>query len=487
MFRTLILKEIHESVLNFRFWLVSILCLLLIPFGLFISSKDYKSRIEENQREEMNYLEKTKGNVRNDLKAEGYFRLSPLSILSAGFRDYLPHKAVTSSEGYVKLEKKQQNSNLQSVLFGKIDFVFIVTNFLSLLALIFTFGSISSEKEMGTIKLVLSNPVQRWKVILAKICGNYIVFLAPFIISLIIGLLVIQLSIGVNLLSSQYLPSLIIILIFTMLILFLFFNMGILASVISKSTITSIVVLLFIWIFFSLGIPRISPMIAQIIYPVKTEDVFNKEYVMLRNQIQNDYDGERRQLLEKLVKNNDIEIKHDKGFPDLKDIAENKTNYAEMVIPIDKKYEQRFTTELNELEKAYFQIRDQQITIASNLARISPVSSYSFLATELSNTGLLELNNCRESARKFQYQVTQDIYSHYIQKRFIFKGLISSGTEAKDGKWPKNLEIPKMTQYSLMPIDVIFQKTLPDMVLLFWYSIIFFASAFVSFLRYDVR
>ena len=486
MFKILILKEIHEAVLNFRFWLISVLCLILIPLGLYVASMDYQLRVEESLHDQKNYLENIKGNTGDDVKAEGFFLPTPLSILSSGFRDYLPYQAITSNDGYVKMQKKQQNSNLQNVLFGKIDFVFIVTNFLSLLSLIFTFGSISAEKEMGTLKLVLSNPIPRWKVILAKICGNYVVFLAPFIIAVIIGLFMVQFVTGVNLLSVQYLSALAIVLVFTLIFLFIFFNLGIWASVVSKGTITSIVILLFIWVFFSLGIPRISPMLAQIIHPVKTEDVFRKEYDMLQKQIQNDQHNESKDLLEKLVIDKSIEI-NIRQIPDLDDIVKNKTNYSQLITPINIKYKQRLSTELGNLEKEFQETRELQMVIASNLSRISPVSSYIFLTTELCSTGLLELKNCQETAQLFQTQVTLDVYSKYTREWLGFKQFSTEGGRLKEGFIQGNIHIPEMTQYKPVSLNAIFQKTWPDYVLLIWYSVFFFTGAFVSFLKYDVR
>lgn len=487
MFKTLLLKEIHESIINFRFWLVTVLCLFLIPFGLYIASKDYVSRVKESQNEQNTYLEKVKGHINDGLMAEGYFVPSPLSILSSGFKDYLPYKAVTSKDGFVKTEKKQQDSNLQSVLFGKIDLLFIVTNFLSLLALIFTFGTISSENESGTLKLVLSNQVPRWKIILSKIFGNYFVFLAPFFVSIIIGLIVVQFVAGVNFLSGKYSGSFFMILIFTMLFLLLIFNLGIWASVITKNTITSIVVLLFIWVIISLGIPRISPMVAQIVYPIKTEDVFRKEYQALKNQINDEHNSKRRALLEKLVADNHIDVDYSKGFPNFRDIAENKTNYTELVKQIDEEYKQKLIKELGNIEKDYQQKRDRQMVIASNFSRISPVCSYSFLTTELCNTGLLELNNCKESGQKFQNQVNSEIYNNYIDHRYFFQGSMTSSTEPKKGFDSKNIQLPQMTTYNYIPMRIVFQKTWPDIVLLIWFSIFFFMGSFVSFLRFDVR
>jgi hypothetical protein len=51
----------------------------------------------------------------------------------------------------------------------------------------------------------------------------------------------------------------------------------------------------------------------------------------------------------------------------------------------------------------------------------------------------------------------------------------------------KNLPVPVMTQYRPVRIGAVLQQTWPDLILLIWYSVLFFAGAFVSFLKFDVR
>jgi ABC-type transport system involved in multi-copper enzyme maturation permease subunit len=488
MFKTLLLKEIHESVMNFRFWLITLLCLILIPLGLYIASKNYQSMLDEYQINEKKYIEQTLGTIGGGDQMQGFFQPSPLSIFSSGFRDYLPVRAITSNDGFVTIEKKLQDGNLQSVLFGKIDFVFIITNFLSLLALIFTFGSISYECEQGTLKLLLSNQVPRWKLITAKILGNYFVFLAPFIVSIILGLVIIQWITGINFLSSPLWPNLLMILVYSMLFLFMFFNLGIWASIISRNTIMSIVILLFIWIFLSLIIPRISPMIAQVIFPVKTEDAYLRDSKILKQQIEKQFDNERRDLLKRVINENEVKIKFASGMPDLSEITEKETNYSQLVKPIDKKYETELNQSLGKLEKEYSQSKFHQMEIAANLSRISPVSSFTYLITELSNTGILEYSNRQKAASDFQLQVNQDIYSKYLKFRYVYEGLVYCGTKEKGEKWPtQNVKVPVMTQHRSVPLSTIFLKTWPDFVLLIWFTVFFFIAAFVSFIRFDVR
>ena len=192
MFKTLLLKEIQETIQTYRFFIATLLCLVLIPLGMYVTMKDYEQRLIEHRDLVRLYQERYESRISYSFKAEGYRPPSLMSIFSIGLEYYFPTKVMTSSDGQFQITDVSGINNPQSLLFGKVDFIFNVSFVLSLLALIFTFSSISGEKEAYTLRLVMSNPVPRWKILMAKSLGNYIVFLVPFIISLIIGLLILS-------------------------------------------------------------------------------------------------------------------------------------------------------------------------------------------------------------------------------------------------------------------------------------------------------
>lgn len=190
--------------------------------------------------------------------------------------------------------------------------------------------------------------------------------------------------------------------------------------------------------------------------------------------------------LKKLIVESNINVNYAKGFPNLEEIAE-QTNYSEQVEFLNKEFTQRLARELGNSEADFRHKRDRQMDIASNLSRLSPVSSYTFFITELCNTGLLELSNRDETALKFQYQVSSQIYQNYVDNIYIFNGSSIFSSEPRKGFDTENLPVPEMKQYKPVTISSIFQKTWPDILLLLWYTIFFFTGAFVSFLRFDVR
>ena len=105
MLRHLILKEIREIITNVRSLFVLLICVVLIPLGLYVSTKEYEQNKVAYRDAERMYEENNKDNKSMGFVAEGYIPPSPLSIFSSGLSAYLPDKITTDSKGVWHAEK----------------------------------------------------------------------------------------------------------------------------------------------------------------------------------------------------------------------------------------------------------------------------------------------------------------------------------------------------------------------------------------------
>lgn len=487
IFKELLIKEVKESLLDYRSWIVTALCLLLIPLGMYVSRKDYESRVNEYKRDVELYLEASQGKVGSHFTAQGFRPPSQLSVFSHGLNDHLPYSVETSRDGYFRTYSKLKNANLLSVLFGKVDFLFVVINFLSLLAIILTFSAVSSEKERGTLKLVLSNKVPRVSFIMAKIFGSFVVFLAAFIVSIIIGLLIFHSSESINIFHPDFLKGSLIILFFTLQFLFLLFNLGIWISTFTRNSINAVILLLFSWMIFTMVIPRVSPMIANIIAPVKSENLFRKEIQTIKKQLENERDRNEKELLESMVAERDIHFSDFFGEFYKNEYSSLKEEYDLKSKVIQEDYTSRINSAIRNITNDHQLEKKTQILLAMNLSRLSPVGSYTLLISELSGTGLSEIENFQKHSAQFQDKVSKDIYSNYIYNRYWYEGYRTSGSTPQQEFDGEDLPVPEFENYRYPTLKTIFQKIWIDLIILFFFTIIFFYAAFVSFLRFDVR
>ena len=61
MLATLILKEIHDTIINLRFLIATLLCLVLIPLGMYVSLSEYEQRFADYQDAMNLYQDRSEG------------------------------------------------------------------------------------------------------------------------------------------------------------------------------------------------------------------------------------------------------------------------------------------------------------------------------------------------------------------------------------------------------------------------------------------
>ena len=106
---------------------------------------------------------------------------NPLSIFNVGLDKRLGNE-IWISHGFVPTlwdtgTYKMTNPLLN--LFTSIDLVFIFEVVLSLIALIFAYDAIAGERERGTLRLVVTHPVRRGQILLAKYISAMLCLLVP--------------------------------------------------------------------------------------------------------------------------------------------------------------------------------------------------------------------------------------------------------------------------------------------------------------------
>lgn len=496
MFNALLLKEIQETIHNFRFLIALLLCVLLIPLGTFVSIRDYEQRLANYNQAMQLYHERSQGEIRMRFVAKGFRPPSELSFLATGLEDRLPSLVNTHRSGNYWFDYENEMTSPISLLFGKLDLLFCVGFVLSILALIFTFNSVSGEKETGTLRLLVSNSVPRWQLYAAKVTGNFVVFAVPFILALLVSMIIVNLYSSLNMFSADIFPAFLLFVFLSMLFILAMLNLGMLISTLTHSSMTSMVALLLVWIVITLVVPKASPMLAQAIFPVQASQVVNLEKQAVRSDLNDELDEQRAELLE--------QVASDYGMPNIDvDIFLGRNNqlvseqtrkqaveqYDRQARPLEDRYEQIISDAMKKIDDAYESKKQVQASLAVNLSRVSPVSCFTYLISELAGTSLLELKNFRGNADRFQQYVKETIYDKFVEKRYVSKSgsIWSMGSRADESYEPKEAPVPHLTNYRRVALVEVLNAQWIDILLLALYGVVFFAAGFVAFNRYDVR
>ena len=475
-FKSLLIREMQAALVDFRFWIVLVLCLSIIPLSFYVSVKSYSQQLSDYQQEVQAYKDNA-GRGSSHMNAEGVRKPSPLSIFSKGLDNKIPYKVITSRDEGYKIEYAKPDNKKD--LLGEMDFAFIVAFVLSILAIVFTYSSISGDKENGTLRVVLANAVYRRQVITAKLFGSYIVFLIPFLLSMLVALIVVYYSGVIPVFSSELLVPTLIMIGLSLIFLFAMFCLGLWISALSRSSILSVNILLLIWIVLGLVVPKISPIIGSAIFPVESTGVFEAQKMITRANITKKLYAEEEELYERLR----LELS-----PQERGISSSGTvndAYDEQVIPIREKYEQRISSEIEKLTNDYNARKNKQNNIAGSIARLSPINSITNLMAEFSFNGYSEADNFMQHAREYQTTVKQEVYDKFDIKIYRAKGGFSSHSRYQEGS--ENIPVPVLDNYKHVDIGKVMQQNWFDIVLLCFYCLLFFVCAFISFLRFDVR
>ncbi|MDR2775368.1 MAG: ABC transporter permease [Tannerella sp.] len=477
-FKTLFIREIQGAIADFRFWVVLVLCLSIIPLSFYVSVKDYSQRLSDYHQAVQVYRDITQ--VYYNMKAEGVHPPSPLSIFSRGIDNKMPYKMITSHDGNYSIEYARPDSKKE--LLGEIDFGFIVAFVLSILAVVFTFNCISGDKEQGLLRAILANAVYRRQVLMAKLLGNYIVFLIPFFLSMLIALSVVHFSGIISVFSADILPAILLMTVISLVFLFTLFNLGLWISALTANSTLSINVLLLIWIVLGLVVPKISPIISASIYPVESNSVFESKKLLLRENILKEQRAEESDLYENL------RMQFRPGTQGISsDWQDVNDAYDGQVVPIHEKYTQRLTTETNRLTDDYTMRCDRQNRLGRAITCLSPVGIVNNLMAEFSRTGYSEADNFIRQALQYQETVKREIYDKFILKEYHAKGNAMTSTNVVEGFNANEVSVPVLDNYTYQDTGDVLRQNGLDILLLCTYGLLFFVCAFVAFLRFDVR
>jgi ABC-type transport system involved in multi-copper enzyme maturation permease subunit len=327
-----------------------------------------------------------------------------------------------------------------------------------------SYGAIAGEKEQGTLGLVLSNSIPRAKIILAKTMANGLVLIVPFLTALALSLIILELQ-GSPFAAGGAWASIGLAVVLAVLFIGAFFNLGLLVSALTKQAVTALVTLLLAWVFLYGVYPRLASAAALVIHPVKSEARLALEKAQIRANIEKEQEAE----IEKLGKAMP-EDERSSAF------AEGKKKQEE----VRTKYRTELETSWQALERESDARRASLLTLTAGIARLSPISAFVRPLAELGRTGWLEYRQFGAEAREFEGVLNRDVFDK--MKLIRMPHGISSDFDQKDAA-----AAAPVFAYRPAPLEAVARNVLPDLVLLVLFNLVFFAGAFVAFIRYDAR
>lgn len=198
-------------------------------------------------------------------ETEKYIVLPPtgLSAMSVGQSDiqlnYLPVSMGTTLD----MTKNLEIENPVNLLTGSFDIAFVVIFLLPIFILAMTYDLLSSEKERGTLAMILAHPVSLRELMTSKIVSRALVILA---VVAGFGLLAL-LTVGTQLDAAETWIRFALWLGATLLYSMFWFALAVLVNVYGQSSATNGTILAGAWLLLVVVIPTLVSLVATTVYP----------------------------------------------------------------------------------------------------------------------------------------------------------------------------------------------------------------------------
>jgi ABC-type transport system involved in multi-copper enzyme maturation permease subunit len=478
MFRTIITKELLDAARSMRFALGWLVMLVLMVAAVVLLSDDVRQR-----QDRMELIERSQ-----DEYVSHYAHLNRIGYVLQ------PVKPPEKSEVFFRglddpAETQSFFSDPLGKLFPRLDFIYIVSVLLSLLAIIFSFDAVCGEREDGTLKVIHANPVSRASVILGKWVGMWLAIGIPFIAVYFFSVLVGSLIAGVSVGPERWL-ELGLICAASLVYLGFFLCLGLFVSSTVRQPGTSILVLLFLWVVFTMVVPNGSPVAASQIKPLPSVNAVEREASALTDTIRDNLvDAERDRIWQIYRERYSIpptinDFNKEEDFLAAGWTAEQYKRfydtYVEEIRAALNAVNERQSAKAQALRDELQRKVDAQSGLAMAISLASPTSSYVYFGTELASVGLRAEEHTREEMSRFG-----SVQDDFLQERW-------HSEEQRQGRkigYEEFIDLSGRPRYSHKPEPVMdrLAAALPFAGHLVAAMLLAVILAVIAYLRYDVR
>lgn len=469
----IIRKEILQNLLSLRFILLLLLIISLFASSGFVFVAKYGTQSDD-------YWKKTNENLSGlSNQADQLYKLAfygqeiwrkpkALTFCVGGYEKSLPN--CFGTDVFLSAWRVKGRHNFLLHHFGDLDWVFIISLPLSFMALFFTYDSICGEKDAGTLRLILSRPIPRYKVLVGKYAGAMITIGLPLSVGLFVSLIIV-ISSGIVELHANDWTKILVIIPLSILYLSIFVLLGILISSRMTYSTNSMVVLLLIWVGLVILIPCLGRAVSDVFYKAPSDAVWTRRYSEMLDQL------EREAQAGKFGKNA-------LGFHD-------DPNHPSVNPPAAARYWNAFSAGVMQQREEGHNQRVAQALAGRRFACLSPTVLYQQASEAIVGTGIHRCISIWEQIKGYKSQLKEYILSNDAEDPdslhlLFYDEYLVENWKAISNKPVDFDTVPKFQEHELA-LGQSLKLAIWDIGLLALFNLVFFAAAFVSFLRYDVR
>jgi ABC-type transport system involved in multi-copper enzyme maturation permease subunit len=253
---TIATRTFLHNLYDFRFLVALVLVLGVMGISAFLSV----SQMAERQRA-YSQLRHIAWETANLESVKLVRRPALLSFLYDGGEDELPRYLIVTAD-FVDYPIEEISTRVVVEPFVRLDWVFIVVYFYSLLTILLTFDLISGQRELRTLSMILAQPVSRGALLLGSYFGTLLTLLPALLIGFLIYLLATDLS-GVGISWGDDGLRLLLALLLSLLFVSAIALIGVLASASFEKSSASLTAAFLVWVLLTVVVPNASKLTAR--------------------------------------------------------------------------------------------------------------------------------------------------------------------------------------------------------------------------------
>jgi len=472
MLLCIIRREIFNGFLSLRLPFTLLLVTAVMVSAAFLFLEDYQQQLADYDRNVKDNSQKVSQRADGGTFAlANVFSLShqwvyrtptQLAFLAAGHEKDIPN-AIEVNAFSIQNPTRRLRENSFLRWSEDLDWVFVISVIMSFAAIVLVYDSISGERESGTLRLSMSNPIPRSTVILGKYLGTMIMLIIPLLVGMLLSMIIITTSGKVDLAGTDWIRILATLLL-SWLYLSIFVLLGLLISSSLRSSAASLVLLLLAWTLIVVVIPSVTGMIATRFSELPSDRVLGRIANDAWNKAEQEYGARHPETANRRTRG---------WWPRYSLGRHLYCSDANMAV-----------------YRGYWDQMASDVRLGRNVTRISPCVVYRRAAESIAGSGIDHHESFIKQVWQYRDLLQNTLISHYPLKvhklydtteeeeRQVFQALSRVKFTGAD--------VPKFHDDPILAGDAM-GNSLWDIVILFMFNFVFFMAAYISFLRRDVR
>jgi len=277
------------------------------------------------------------------------------------------------------------------------------------------------------------------------------------------------------------------------------YNIGLLFSCLANRSAISLILGLFFWVVCVVVVPNASVYTATRIRPLEPKEKTDSQVMLLKSELKKQWWDIMRAATKGWslsTSQSDAEGAFGNGY--IRKFNTDCFEWQQELHPAMEPLKIKYADRIWEVESGYLKTIWKQRRLADNLSRISPIFSYENATSVLAGTDLSSFQYFVSRTKAYRSQIIEYIRSRTDNFRSSSYWTPFSKEYASDygeGKReaPDIADHPRLNLEDLPPctyrlgLAESVQRAIPDLALLVFANVLFFALSFVAFMKGDVR